>query len=65
MPLFLDSEVPSETNNDFNNQITKDVSLGESATSFEDFAINVLQQNSGTRSMYYLVLISIYLIMKL
>ncbi|XP_076182946.1 bZIP_ATF6 domain-containing protein ATf6 isoform X1 [Ptiloglossa arizonensis] len=48
MPLFLDSEVPSETNNDFNNQITKDVSLGESATSFEDFAINVLQQNSVT-----------------
>ncbi|XP_053987006.1 cyclic AMP-dependent transcription factor ATF-6 alpha isoform X1 [Hylaeus volcanicus] len=48
MPLLLDSEVLSETDNDFKNQITKDVSLGETATNFEDFTIDVLQQNSDT-----------------
>ncbi|XP_043254486.1 cyclic AMP-dependent transcription factor ATF-6 alpha [Colletes gigas] len=48
MPLFMDSEVSFETNNDSDNQIMKDVSLGESATSFEDFTANVLQQSSDS-----------------
>lgn len=47
IPLLLENELPSEADSDLFNQITKDVSQGEFATSFENFDTNVFQENSG------------------
>ncbi|XP_076675280.1 bZIP_ATF6 domain-containing protein ATf6 isoform X1 [Andrena cerasifolii] len=46
IPLLLESEAPLQTDNDndYCNQITKDISLCESATSFRDFDISVSQE---------------------
>ncbi|KZC07838.1 PREDICTED: cyclic AMP-dependent transcription factor ATF-6 alpha [Dufourea novaeangliae] len=45
VPLFLENEISMEAENDFNHQITNDISLGEPALCFEDFD---MQQNSDS-----------------
>lgn len=47
IPLLLENEICSKTDDNLNTQIIDDISLGESLTGFKDFNINIPQQNSG------------------
>ncbi|XP_034194358.1 bZIP_ATF6 domain-containing protein ATf6 isoform X1 [Osmia lignaria lignaria] len=46
IPLLLENEICSKTDDNLNTQIIDDISLGESLTGFKDFNISIPQQNS-------------------
>ncbi|XP_076376866.1 bZIP_ATF6 domain-containing protein ATf6 isoform X1 [Megalopta genalis] len=48
VPLFLEDEIPFHIENDFDNQITNDVSLGETTSCLEDYHVHSSQQSSVT-----------------
>ncbi|CAK9821710.1 Cyclic AMP-dependent transcription factor ATF-6 alpha [Anthophora retusa] len=46
IPLLLESEIPSKTNDDMDNQMTNDIPIGEPSNNFKQLDLNVQQQNA-------------------
>lgn len=47
IPVLFDDEIPQRIDNNVDNQIIKDIYIGESSNNFEESNI-ISQQNSGT-----------------
>ncbi|CAK9810656.1 Cyclic AMP-dependent transcription factor ATF-6 alpha [Anthophora plagiata] len=46
IPLLLESEIPSKTDDDMDNQMTNDIPIGEPSNNFKQLNVNVQQQNA-------------------